>query len=295
MRLWCTSQKGNVTLNAQVYDPRPHFLETPPERGQWFSLVLQSFVTESYLWTGAPSFCPVCADRVMCAHALAQASSGGGGGGRPPQRVEEQGTRASRTRKRSEADYGRPEDGGVWAAKPVKRTPQQPAQPPMRQLLGATDAQTAHPATSSTAPTHQLLGSANAETTPAGAPATAADRTQRPDMRREERVTVQGPVKKQQPDGMSHRGVVQNPFPRPGFQSGPGALLRCSAILTRLFCNAQHRRPSCCVIQKSGLFGATPLTYAPDGESPARRYVALPCDAETPFSGPQGVGLVEAV
>ena len=39
----------------------------------------------------------------------------------------------------------------------------------------------AHPATSSTAPTHQLLGSANAETTPAGAPAAAADRTQRPD------------------------------------------------------------------------------------------------------------------
>ena len=33
----------------------------------------------------------------------------------------------------------------------------------------------------STVPTHQLLGSANAETTPAGAPAAAADRTQRPD------------------------------------------------------------------------------------------------------------------
>ena len=49
------------------------------------------------------------------------------------------------------------------------------------QLLGAADAQTAHPATSSTAPTHQLLGSANAEMTPAGAPAAAADRTQRPD------------------------------------------------------------------------------------------------------------------
>ena len=27
-------------------------------------------------------------------------------------------------------------------------------------------------------------------------------------MRREERVTVQGPVKEQQPDGMSHRGHV---------------------------------------------------------------------------------------
>ena len=52
---------------------------------------------------------------------------------------------------------------------------------PIRQLLGAADAQTAHPATSSTAPAHQLLGSANAETTPAGAPPSAADRTQRPD------------------------------------------------------------------------------------------------------------------
>ena len=40
-------------------------------------------------------------------------------------------------------------------------------------------------ATSSTAPTHQTLGSANAETTPAGAPAAAAVRTQRPDAARE--------------------------------------------------------------------------------------------------------------
>ena len=69
----------------------------------------------------------------------------------------------------------------VWTAKTVKRPPQQPAQPPKRQLLGATDAQTAHPATFSTAPAHQILGSANAETTPARAPAAAADRTQRPD------------------------------------------------------------------------------------------------------------------
>ena len=55
----------------------------------------------------------------------------------------------------------------------------------MRQLLGAADAQTAHPATTSTAPAHQRRGSANAETTPAGAPAAAADRTQRPDATRE--------------------------------------------------------------------------------------------------------------
>ena len=66
--------------------------------------------------------------------------------------------------------------------------------------IGRPDAQTAHPATFSTAPTHQPLGSANAETTP------AANALTRRNMQREERVTVQGPVKKQQPDRMSHRG-----------------------------------------------------------------------------------------
>ena len=50
-------------------------------------------------------------------------------GGRPGQSVEEQGTWASRTRKRSEAGCGRPEHGGVWTAKTVKRPPQQSAQP----------------------------------------------------------------------------------------------------------------------------------------------------------------------
>ena len=78
--------------------------------------------------------------------------------------MEEQGTWASRTRKRSEAGCGRPEDGGGGAAKTVKRPLQQPAQPPIRQLLGAADVQTAHPATSSTAPAHRPLGCANAET-----------------------------------------------------------------------------------------------------------------------------------
>ena len=47
--------------------------------------------------------------------------------------------------------------------------------------------------TSSTAPAHQPLGSANAETTPAGA------------KKKESRSRKAG-AKKQQPDGMSHRG-----------------------------------------------------------------------------------------
>ena len=63
-------------------------------------------------------------------------------GGRPGQCVEEQGTWASQ--KHSEAGYGRPVDRGVWAAKTVKRPQQQPAQPPIRQLLGAANTQTAH-------------------------------------------------------------------------------------------------------------------------------------------------------
>ena len=50
-------------------------------------------------------------------------------GGQPGQRVEEQGTWASRTRKRSGAGCGRPEHGGVCTAKTVKRPPQQLAQP----------------------------------------------------------------------------------------------------------------------------------------------------------------------
>ena len=44
-------------------------------------------------------------------------------GGRPRQRVEEQGTWASRTQKHSEAGYGRPVDKGAWTAKTVKRPP----------------------------------------------------------------------------------------------------------------------------------------------------------------------------
>ena len=50
-------------------------------------------------------------------------------GGRPGQHVQEQGTWASRTRKHSEAGYGRPVDRGAWTAKTVKRPRQQPAHP----------------------------------------------------------------------------------------------------------------------------------------------------------------------
>ena len=50
-------------------------------------------------------------------------------GGRPGQRVEEQGTWASRTQKHSEAGYRRPVDRGAWTAKTVKQPQQKPANP----------------------------------------------------------------------------------------------------------------------------------------------------------------------
>ena len=97
----------------------------------------------------------------------------------------------ARTARGGTGHLGRTETqrGRRWAAcgqrcvdnKNSETTPATTSTSSIRQLLGAADAQTAHPAASSTAPAHQLLGSANAETTPAGAPAAAADRTQRPD------------------------------------------------------------------------------------------------------------------
>ena len=76
--------------------------------------------------------------------------------------------------------------GRLWTAsgrrcgdrKNNQTTPATTSTTPIRQLLGAANAQTAQHATSSTAPAHQPLGSANTETTPAGAPAAAADRKQ---------------------------------------------------------------------------------------------------------------------
>ena len=89
------------------------------------------------------------------------------------------------TRKRSEAGCGRPEDGGVRTAKTVKRPPQQPAQPQYANYWAP------------------LTRNDTSRSTGRSGRQKAATRR---NMRREERVTVQGLVKKQQPDGMSHGG-----------------------------------------------------------------------------------------
>ena len=79
----------------------------------------------------------------------------------------------------------------------------------IRQLLGATDTQTAHHATFSTAPgtpTTGLRERGNDTSRSTGRSGRQNAATRR-NMRRDERGTVQGPVKEHQPDGMSHRGV----------------------------------------------------------------------------------------
>ena len=62
----------------------------------------------------------------------------------------------------------------------------------------------------------------------------------RRNMRREERVTVQGPVKKQQPDGMSHRGLVHPKIKYPKSNSNFSvctlSLLTWTAILGVIAC-----------------------------------------------------------
>ena len=103
--------------------------------------------------------------------------------------------------------------GRLWTAcgqrrvdsKSSQTTPATTSTSSIRQLLGAADAQTAHHATFSTAPTHQLLREHGHDTSKSTGCSGRQKAATRRNMRREERVTVQGPIKEQQPDGMSHK------------------------------------------------------------------------------------------
>ena len=141
---------------------------------------------------------------------------------RPLRCAEEWGTWASRAQERSKAGGGRLEDGGgAWAAKTVN-DPATTTTTVVRQLLGTTNAQTA-PTTTNTATTgHRERGNDTSRST------VRSDRqhatTQR-SMRREERVTVQGPVKKQWgPEFWSAPNAPKKSFARNGpAQKAPSA------------------------------------------------------------------------
>ena len=147
------------------------------------------------------------------------------GCGRPVRRVEEWVTWASRTRKRSDAGCGRPEGGGGAWAKTVKRPPQQPAQPRYANY-GAPLTHVRHIPHSPGTPTTGLRERGN-DTSKSTGRSSRQNAAPRRSTRSEERVTVQGPVKKQQPDGMSHGGgggALENGVgspPSPSIQLSP--------------------------------------------------------------------------
>ena len=131
-------------------------------------------------------------------------------GGPLGQCAEEQGTWASRTRKHSEAGYGRPEDGGVWTAKTVKR-PQQLAHPQYA-IYWAPLTRKRHTMPHPAQPQHinhwapQMRQQHQQEQRPQR-PTESSNPTQHAKGRTGD---CPGPVKKQQPDGMSHRESKMN-------------------------------------------------------------------------------------
>ena len=102
---------------------------------------------------------------------------------------------------------------GLWTedSKNNQTIPATTSTSSIHRRLGAADAQTAHHATFSTAPNTPNTGlrergnDTSKSTRRSGRQKAATQRN----MRRGERVTVQGPVKEQQPDGMSHRGGLR--------------------------------------------------------------------------------------
>ena len=145
-------------------------------------------------------------------------------GKEPP--MEEQGTWASRARKRNEADCGRPEDGGVWTAK-QSNDPCDTQHNPNTPTTGRhwrTNGTAYHIQHSPSTPTTGLHERGNDTSGSTGRSGQQKAATRR-NMRREERVTVQGPTKKQLPDGKSHRGGGQGPQGKPV----------CTSRITALF------------------------------------------------------------
>ena len=128
-------------------------------------------------------------------------------GGRPGQHMEKQGTWASHTQKHSEAGYGRPVDRGAWTAKTVKQPWQQPAHPQYTNYWAPL-----------TRKRHTMPHSAQPQHTNYWALRTQKrhqqeHRPQRPtgssnptQHAKGKTGDCPGPVKEQQPDGMSHGG-----------------------------------------------------------------------------------------
>ena len=153
-------------------------------------------------------------------------------------------------------------------AKTVKRPPQQPAQPQYANYWtpltrNGTPCYIQH---SPSTPTTGLRKRGNNTSRSTGRSGRQKAATRR-NMQTEERVTVQGPVKKQQPDGMSHRGALAKEYPQtaaflpvsplPG-GNHPTAQSRTqtgTVARGRVYCTAKEAGEATCR-QMSGLFRA---------------------------------------
>ena len=125
------------------------------------------------------------------------------------QRVEEQGTWASQ--KHSEAGCGRPVDRAVWTAKTVNRTRQQPAHPQYANYWAPLTRTTpCHIQHSPNTPTTGLRERGNDTSKSTGRSGQQKAAT-RHNMRRGERGTVQGPVKRATTRRNVTRGVGTRP------------------------------------------------------------------------------------
>ena len=170
----------------------------------------------------------------------------------------------------------------------------------IRQLLGAADAQTAHHIQHSpNTPTTGLRERGNDTSKSTGRSGRQKAATQR-NMRREARVTMQGPVKEQQPDGMSHRGEISCiPSPNESFTVLLAKVLLLHEHSTKRFC-AQGRNANVAKPSKSPRASqdspnrTTPASLSTPHKSP-RRSQRPPASPASPPSGktapcPSGVG-----
>ena len=107
------------------------------------------------------------------------------------------------------AGGGRLQSGGVWAVKTVKRPPQQRAQPRYTNYWAPLTHKRhpPQPAQPRHTPTTALREWGNNTSRRSGR-SSRQNATTQCSMRREEQLTVQAPVKKQQPDEMSQWGLV---------------------------------------------------------------------------------------
>ena len=207
-------------------------------------------------------------------------------GGRPVQRVEEWGTWASRTRKRGEAGGGRPQGGGAWAAKTVRRPRQQPAQPRCANYW-APLTHKRHPP-QPVQPRHTNKWALRTRKQPSRS--TGRSGRQNPatrrNMRREERVTVQGPVKTSNPMECHTGGGGDHPPPTISLPAATAFATALESPFRLLPLEAPARSPALNVFGNLLQFSCAPAVHFRFVVRDQPRAAGRSCARSAPHSAP---------